>query len=207
MKTFLKLAIMILLAFSFNVSHAVQAEGTIISPQNMIGGNPNGDITLAFVYDYQCGFCHEMYPIVQQLIQQFPDLKVVMIPVAARNMTSLYEASAAIAATSSGNFWNFTNQVMEQEPLSDDQVTALINQLGLNNQKFKYTMHSKVVEAQLIEGQNLMDIKQSGPPLFFIYPSALDIQHSKVVIGAQSLQTMISAIQFVQQKLQQAISG
>ncbi len=176
-----------------------------ISQKAMTGGNPNGSITLAFVYDYQCPYCHEMYPIVLQLAQEFPNLKIEMLPVAALNMTSLYEASAAIAASNTNQFWDFTNQVMSQDKLTDDQVTAVINQMGLNNQQFQYTMHSTVVERQLILGQKQMDAAQYGPPLFFIFPSALDIKHSEVLIGAQSPQAMVAAIQNVQEKMQGAM--
>lgn len=206
MRNFLKRIIAILLAASVNFCNAAQPVSATIVPQAMIGGNPNGSITMAVVYDYQCGYCHEMYPIMQQLMQEFPDLKVEMMPVAVLNMTSLYEAAASIAATNTNQFWDFTNQVMSQGPLTDDQVTALINQMGLNNQKFQYTMHSTAVEEQLLKAQMLIDQEHQGTPLFFVYPSALDVKHSEVIIGAQSLQAMESGIQFVQQKMQQAIS-
>ncbi len=171
----------------------------------VVEGNPNGDITLAFVYDYQCGYCHEMYPIVQELVQKFPDLKVRMMPVAVINKTSLYEAAAAIAATNTNQFWDFSNQVMAQGPLTDDEVTGLLKQLGLNTDAFQKTIHSQAVEVQLAQGQALMTASgHNGTPLFVIYPSALDPSHSVVVSGAQSLQAMTSAIQAVQQKMQNA---
>lgn len=170
----------------------------------VVEGNPNGDITLAFVYDYQCGYCHEMYPIVQELVQEFPDLKVRMMPVAVINKTSLYEAAAAIAATNSNQFWDFSSQVMAQGPLTDDQVAGLLKQLGLNTDAFQKTMHSQAVEMQLAQGQALMTASgHNGAPLFVIYPSALDPSHSIVVSGAQSQQAMVSAIEEVQQKMKQ----
>ncbi len=63
------------------------------------------------------------------------------------------------------------------------------------------------VEMQLAQGQALMTASgHNGAPLFVIYPSALDPSHSVVVSGAQSLQAMTSAIQAVQQKMQNAQS-
>ena len=112
----------------------------------VVEGNTNGDITMAFVYDYQCGYCHEMYPIVQELVREFPDLKVRMMPVAVINKTSLYEAAAAIAATNTNQFLDFSNQVMAQGPLTDDQVTDLLKQLGLNTDAFQKTVHSQAVD-------------------------------------------------------------
>lgn len=169
----------------------------------VVAGNPNGSITLAFVYDYQCGYCHEMYPIVQELTQKFPDLKVRMMPVAVINQTSVYEAAAAIAATNTNQFWDFSNQVMAEGALTDEQVAAILKQLGLDTVAFQKTMHSQAVEEQLTQGQALMAASgHKGTPLFVIYPSALDPSHSVVVSGAQSLQAMESAIQDVQQKMQ-----
>lgn len=171
----------------------------------VVAGNPNGDITMIFIYDYQCHYCHDMYPIVQQLEQQYPDLKVRMMPVAALNMTSLYEAAAAIAASNTNQFWDFTNQVMTQSPMTDTQVTALLNQMGLNTKQFQDTMHSQAVKDQLMQGQAIMNASgHHNVPLFVIYPSVLDASHSIVISGEQSLQTMVSAIQNVQQKMQKA---
>ncbi len=170
----------------------------------VVEGNPNGDVTMAFVYDYQCGYCHEMYPIVQELIQQFPNLKVRMMPVAVINETSVYEAAAAVAATNTDQFKSFSDQVMAQGALTNDQVTALLKQLGLDTDSFQKTLHSQAVEVQLAQGQALMKASgHNGTPLFVIYPSALDPSHSIVVSGAQSLQVMASAIEGVQQRMQQ----
>jgi len=169
----------------------------------VISGNPAGNITMIFVYDYQCGYCHQIYPIVQQLEAEFPNLKVRMMPVAALNKTSLYEAAAAIAATNTNQFWNFTNQVMNQGPMADSQVTELLDQMGINTKEFQNTMHSQAVNSQLMQGQAVMQASgHNNVPLFVIYPSELDPSHSIVVSGAQSMDIMAMAIQSVEKKLE-----
>lgn len=169
----------------------------------VLAGNQNGNITLVFIYDYQCPICHEMYPMIEPLIHKFPNLKVRMMPVAVKNMTSLYEAAAAIAATPLGGFQTFSDQVMARPPMTNDQVTALLNQLGLNSQEYQNAMHSQMVKQQLLEGQKLMDEKQqTGVPVFVIYPTAEgpDGRNAVVVPGRQSFETLASAIQMVGQK-------
>src|ERR1700677_4611901 len=148
----------------------------------VIAGNPTGNITLAFIYDYQCPHCHAMYPLLQTLEQEYPTLKIRMMPVAVLNQTSLIEASAAIAATNTNQFQSFTDTVMSEPALSSNEVTSLLNNMGLNTPTFQKTMHSQAVKQQLLQGQSLMDASnQHGVPLFILYPSALDPSHSLVL--------------------------
>ncbi len=171
----------------------------------VIEGNPNGAITLAFVYDYQCPICHQMYPMIEQLTQEFPNLTVRMMPVAAKNKTSLYEAAAAIAATHSNQFDAFNQQVMSAPPMTDTEVAALLNQMGLNTQPFKEAMHSDEIKQQLLQGQALMDASgHSAVPLFVLYPSALDPSHSLVMVGYQSLSNMEAAVREVEKRMSKA---
>ena len=40
-------------------------------------GNPDGKIVLVEFFDYSCGFCGRIYPVIKQIIAANPDLKVV----------------------------------------------------------------------------------------------------------------------------------
>lgn len=165
----------------------------------VIEGNPSGAITLTFVYDYQCPYSHAMYATIQELIGRYPNLKVRMLPVAALNETSLYEAAAAIAASNSNQFAAFSNRVMTASNLSDDQVTTLLRQMGLENKAFDALMHSEAVERQLDQGEDIMAKTQHhNVPMVLIYPSEGSLSSSLVIVGNQPLMVLVQAIDQVQ---------
>ncbi len=47
-------------------------------PYSWVGGNPDGSITLVKFSDYRCGFCKRAHPIVKELVERNPDLRVVV---------------------------------------------------------------------------------------------------------------------------------
>lgn len=46
-------------------------------PDDWVGGNPEGDVTLVEFFDYRCGYCKRAHPQVQALLEQDPDLRYV----------------------------------------------------------------------------------------------------------------------------------
>ena len=136
---------------------------------SIIMGNAHGTISLTEVYDYQCIHCHRMFPIVSKLIENHPELKVKLMPVAILNETSLPEAAAAIAATEIPGRFQLLNEVMMSgQPLSDTQFHQVLMFLGLNNPSFVSRMHGDDVKQQLSEGIKLLKTYHSQSVPFFI---------------------------------------
>ena len=158
-------------------------------------GNPNGKVTLTEVFDYQCPHCHRMYPLIEELIDQHPNLKVRLLPVAILNQTSLVEAAAAIAATQlPGKFQALSNIMMSARITTENAVYAVLKQLGLNTQDFQKAMHSKRVKKQMIEGLNTLKKYQAdGVPLLVISPTNRPAEEV-IFEGEQSLITLEEAI-------------
>ncbi len=161
----------------------------------IVVGNPNGSVTMVEVYDYQCMHCHKMYPVVEKLMAQNPDLKVRFMPTAILNKTSLYEAAAAVSAMQyPGKFQQFTSIVMSEPQLDKAGVDKVLKQLHLTSPKFIQGMHSKVVEGQLEEGLAFLKAEKTGTPLFIIYPSN-NPKVSAVLKGEQSYQNLQKTIE------------
>ena len=56
----------------------VNAEALFSSPDDWVGGNPDGDVTLVEFVDYNCGFCRRAYPEVMQVLEFDPDVRLVI---------------------------------------------------------------------------------------------------------------------------------
>jgi len=45
---------------------------------SFVMGNPNGDVTLVEFLDYRCGYCKRAHPVMQELIDRDPNLRVIV---------------------------------------------------------------------------------------------------------------------------------
>ncbi len=57
---------------------AAHSEALFESPHSYVGGNPEGELTLVEFSDYRCGFCKRAHPIVAELLERRPDLRLVI---------------------------------------------------------------------------------------------------------------------------------
>ena len=63
-----------------------------------IAGNEAGDVTLVEFFDYRCGYCRNMTPGLQQLIDADPKLRFVFKELPVLGPDSVVAAKAALAA-------------------------------------------------------------------------------------------------------------
>lgn len=56
---------------------AEHSEELFRDPDDWVGGNPEGDVTLVEFFDYRCGYCKRAHPELQALLEQDPDLRYV----------------------------------------------------------------------------------------------------------------------------------
>ncbi len=47
-------------------------------PDHIVLGNPNGDVTLVEMFDYNCGYCRGALPDLATLIAEDPNLSVIL---------------------------------------------------------------------------------------------------------------------------------
>lgn len=167
----------------------------------IVVGNPKGNVTMVFVYDYQCPHCQQDYSVVRRTIAQHPHLKVRMMPTAIINHKSIYQAAAAIAAAkqSPKQFKKLTDAWLSNGQLSKQQIGRSLSALGLDSEQFKQSMHKDWVRQQMVNGLNLLKHVNSGKPetpVFVIYPTN-NPKASKVLKGAQSYQRLNRVIEGV----------
>jgi len=63
-------------------------------------GNPDGDITIVEFFDFRCGYCKRHFPVLQQLAERNPDLKIIFkqYPILDRPNTEALSRQSALAA-------------------------------------------------------------------------------------------------------------
>jgi len=143
--------------------------------------------------DFQCPFCGQHHPSLQQMVKDYGD-KVVWVmrnfPLTSIHPNAVPAANAAECASEQGKYWEFGDVLMEnQTSLSDSFYTKVAGDLKLNMKKFNDCYASKkyqsVIDADAASGQTA---GVNGTPATFI--------NGQLVSGAvpySTLKTMIDA--------------
>lgn len=141
-------------------------------PHSVVGGNPNGDVTLVEFFDYQCGYCKRVYPIVRQLLKEDQNIKFVYKEYPILGPASSYAAKASIASIEQGKYQEFHDALMEVKGgLSEELVLKIASAVGLDRDKLAKAISEQNDSSNEIVQSNYKlaaDLAISGTPAFVI---------------------------------------
>jgi protein-disulfide isomerase len=113
---------------------AVAAAGTDIARPfgSAWSGNPRGDVSLVEYFDYNCGYCRASLPLLKQLTDRDPKLRIVYreLPILAES--SRAAARASLLAAAQGKFGAFHDALYAGGPVSDATIAAAATRAGVD---------------------------------------------------------------------------
>lgn len=98
-------------------------------------GNPKGDVTLVEYYDYNCGYCRAVLPIVDQLIKADPNVRVVYRELPVLAPSSRDAARASIQAAEQGRFARFHRALYTAGQVTPQSIAAAARAAGVDLSK------------------------------------------------------------------------
>lgn len=142
----------------------------LFSDKLSVAGNPKGKVTLVEFFDYQCIHCKKMAPVVDGLIKQNPNLRVVYKEFPIFGQSSDLASKVALAAALQGKYIAFHDALIKQEGrLNDQMIMDTAKAVGLNMDKLKADIASKeVTEAVDANRQLAEQLHLMGTPAFII---------------------------------------
>lgn len=143
-------------------------------------GNKDAAVTLTEYGDYQCPYCQQYEPTVEQVIEANKDkirFQFRNFPLVSLHQNAFAAARAAEAADLQGKFWEMHNllyqtgnwQVWTNSSSPSNNFNQYAQQLGLNTEKFKKDFVSDTVNARInadMAAGNKLGI--TGTPTFFL---------------------------------------
>ncbi len=135
-----------------------------------IAGNSQGDVTLVEFFDYQCPHCKDMSQVVDQLVQQDPNLRVIYKEFPIFGRSSVFASKAALAANKQGKYDQLHDELMATEnPLTEKKVMLAAQKAGLDINQMKKDMASDAVKQELNGNMKLgQQLGIMGTPAFVI---------------------------------------
>lgn len=143
------------------------------SPNDWVGGNPNGDITLVEFMDYRCGYCRQAYAEVNELIKSDGNIRFVVKEFPILGEASLISAQFAIAVLQlHGNeaYEKVHDALMNLrgEP-TVETLSRLATEMGLEAQPVVDRMNSAAVMQVIQDNHKLAtEMEISGTPAFVL---------------------------------------
>ncbi len=163
---------------------AANADGLFGNIASPVVGNANGDVTLIEFFDYQCPHCKEMKPIMDKVVADNANLRVVYKQLPIFGQTSHDAAAIALAAMKQGadKFLKLHNALLAaQGPLNKDKTLAIAKSLGLDTIKLVKDMVDPTIQKQIDDNLQLaQSLNLIGTPTFIIAKWKVDDKKNDV---------------------------
>lgn len=165
-------------------------------PDSFVAGNPDGDVTMVEFFDYRCGYCKRVHPVVKKLLEDDGNIRLVYKEFPILGAPSVYAARAAIASLGSGKYLPFHNALMEARgQLTEERVLFIAEEVGLAAGKIEAGMDGAKERAQQIIARNFdlaEALKITGTPAFVVGDT--------VIRGAADMAAFVEVIAEVRKK-------
>lgn len=146
-----------------------QAKEIYRSEADLVAGNPNGGVTMAEFFDYNCPYCKRAMPDVLKLIETDKDLRVVLKEWPILGEDSIYGAKAALASRRQGKYWEFHKALMAERRVNEASVTEVAKRVGLDVEQLKADMNAPEVQEVIDRNMKLAEaLGLRGTPAFLI---------------------------------------
>jgi len=119
------------------------------SSYDYVLGNPNGKISIAEYFDYNCGWCKRALGEVQKLVDADKDVRIVMKELPIFGADSEFAAKAAMASKAQGKYWEFHTALMQERRVTKDNTFDIAKKVGLDVEKLKVDMAKPEIDAAM----------------------------------------------------------
>ena len=115
-------------------------------PNDVVLGNPNGDVTLVEFFDYNCGYCKRALSDMIKLIDHDPDLRVILKEYPILNDSSDDMARLSLASAKQGYYLNYHRELLNIKGAANyDTALNVAKKLGMDVGKLEIDSNDKVI--------------------------------------------------------------
>ena len=159
-------------------------------PDHIVLGNPDGDVTLVEMFDYNCGYCRQAVPDLATLIAEDKNLRVILkeFPILSDNSTAAARIAVLVGGTDA-DYWSFHQKLFTSRGQIDEKAAlAAAKEVGLNPLLLQLEATTPRVDAILDRTYALArTLGVSGTPTYIIgdeiIPGAVGLEQLRARIA------------------------
>ncbi|MEQ9170869.1 MAG: DsbA family protein [Rhodospirillales bacterium] len=160
-------------------------------PHAPVAGNPKGDVTVVEFFDYQCGYCKRVFPVLRELLDSDKNLRWVFkeFPILGPESVSASRAALAAWNLDPAKYLAFHAALMAANGgLPEDRILKIAKSAGYDTGKLKKEMDSDAVTAEINRNHQIAEtLGIRGTPAFIIgdelVPGAVDVDTLRQLIA------------------------
>lgn len=140
-------------------------------PGQVVLGNPNGDVTLVEMFDYNCPYCRQALPDLASLLESDKNLRVVLKEFPILSQGSVDAARVAVLVAQSGaDYWAFHEALFSTRGKVDaDAAWTAAESVGLDRATLEPQVNSDAVNQVLQRSYEIAQaLNITGTPSFII---------------------------------------
>ena len=166
------------------ISAAIEAnrDELLHHEDDVVLGNPEGDVTLVEFFDYNCGYCERALSDLQTLLDTDPQLRVILKELPILSPGSLEAAKVSIAVARQGQYWEFHSELLGGRGQADARrALAIAESLDLDMDRLRADMDGPETARILEETHALaLELGVEGTPAYVIgeelVPGAIGVE-------------------------------
>lgn len=170
---------------------AAHSKALVADPDSPVGGNPEGDVTIVEFFDYRCGFCKRVLPVLEEVVKTDGKVRVVYkeFPILGEQSTLAAKAALGAWRLDKGKYEAFHFALMHNRgALSEETVMKLAKESGYDPAKVRAAMAAPGIEQALNRNYQLAAaLNIQGTPAFIIgdqlAPGAMDLEQFRKLIA------------------------
>lgn len=157
--------------------------------RDAVAGNPSGNITIVEFYDVRCPYCRHMEPVIDQLLQQNPHVRLVLKDMPVLGAPSRLGARALLAAERQGGYLKLFQRLMRSAPPTQDALKDDAGALGLDWPRMQRDMEDPAIQDKIDANLALARrLHIEGTPAFIVgdrlIPGEVELVDLKHAISA-----------------------
>jgi protein-disulfide isomerase len=156
-------------AEAFEKNKAILLNDTV-SPS--IGDAKTADVTIIEFFDYHCGYCKQLLPTMQQLINEDKKVRIIFreYPILSEDSVTAARAALAVHRIAPAKYWDFHTALMKSQGKYDEaSLSAIATQLGIDANQLKTEMTKPEITEYLDNNRKIgEDLGVRGTPAMFI---------------------------------------
>jgi protein-disulfide isomerase len=160
-------------------------------PDHIVLGNPQGDVTLVELFDYNCGYCRSALPDLATLMAEDPNLRVILkeFPILSQGSVDAAKVAVVVARDKSIDYWQFHQKLFTSRgQVTKETALTAAQELGLNPIEVGLEMEAADVNSVIAKSFQIADgLNVSGTPTYIIGDEVIP-----GAIGLDSLRERIS---------------
>lgn len=148
------------------LEHWDELKGSEVAPAV---GPEDAKVTVVEFFDFACGHCKALAPVMLQIMKNNPDVRFVFNPLYFISDHSPYAAKVAMVAAQKGKFLEVYEGIMTLPDINEETVNQILVDEGLDVEEVKKAIEEKKIRRGLQDIDSLSQVLEvNGVPMIII---------------------------------------